>query len=146
MKIVLGFGSNLGDREKYINTSYKLLEERLGMMIKKSSFIKTSAWGFESKEIFLNSAAVFQTNKTPIESLRICNEIERELGRKREGNTYQNRTIDIDILFYDDMILNTPKLIIPHPLIAEREFVLTPLKEILPNLIHPVLKKKIKDI
>ena len=146
MKIVLGFGSNLGDREKYINTSYKLLEERLGMMIKKSSFIKTSAWGFESKEIFLNSVAVFQTNMTPIESLKICNEIEKELGRVREGNTYQNRTIDIDILFYDDMILNTPKLIIPHPLIQERDFVLTPLKEIIPNLIHPVLKKKIKDI
>lgn len=146
MKIVLGFGSNLGDREQFINSAYKLLEERLGLMLNKSSFIETPAWGFESKEIFLNSAAVFQTNKTPIESLRICNEIERELGRKREGNTYQNRTIDIDILFYDDMILNTPKLIIPHPLIAEREFVLKPLKEILPNLIHPVLKKKIKDI
>ena len=146
MEIVLGFGSNLGNREEFINTSYKLLEERLGIMIKKSLFIETLAWGFKSENKFLNSVAIFQTDKTPIEALRICNQIEKELGRVREGNTYQNRTIDIDILFYDDIILNTPELIIPHPLIQKRDFVLTPLKEILPNLIHPVLKKKIKDI
>ena len=146
MEIVLGFGSNLGNREEFINTSYKLLEERLGIMIKKSLFIETLAWGFKSENKFLNSVAIFQTDKTPIEALRICNQIEKELGRVREGNTYQNRTIDIDILFYDDIILNTPELIIPHPLIQKRDFVLTPLTEILPNLIHPVLKKKIKDI
>jgi 2-amino-4-hydroxy-6-hydroxymethyldihydropteridine diphosphokinase len=146
MKIVLGFGSNLGDREEFINTSYKLLEERLGIMIKKSLFIETPAWGFESENKFLNSVAIFQTNKTPIEALRICNQIEKELGRIREGNTYQNRTIDIDILFYEDMILNTPELIIPHPLIQKRDFVLIPLKEILHDYVHPLLKKKIKDI
>jgi 2-amino-4-hydroxy-6-hydroxymethyldihydropteridine diphosphokinase len=148
MKIVLAFGSNLGDREGFILAAYRLLEEELGELIKKSSFIETPAWGFESDNSFINSVAVFETQKTPFEALAICNKIEKELGRKRnpEHKGYQNRTIDIDILFYEDIILDTPTLKIPHPLIAERDFVLTPLKEILPNHIHPILKKAIKDI
>ena len=148
MKIVLGFGSNLGDREEYILAAYRLLEEELGELIRKSSFIETSPWGFESENSFINSVAEFETKKTPYEALEICNKIEKELGRERnpEHKGYQNRTIDIDILFYEDIVLDTPTLEIPHPLIQERDFVLTPLKEILPNLIHPVLKKKIKDI
>ena len=148
MKIVLGFGSNLGDREGLILSAYRLLEEELGELIKKSSFIETSPWGFESENSFINSVAVFETKKTPLEALEICNKIEKELGRQRNSlhKGYQNRTIDIDILFYEDIILDTPTLKIPHPLIEERDFVLIPLKEILPNFIHPVLKKEIKDI
>lgn len=148
MKIVLGFGSNLGDREEYILAAYRLLEEELGVLIKKSSFIETPAWGFESDNSFINSVAEFETKKTPYEALEICNIIEKELGRERNPlhKGYQNRTIDIDILFYEDIVLDTATLKIPHPLIQERDFVLTPLKEILPNLIHPILKKEIKDI
>ena len=148
MKIVLGFGSNLGDREELILSAYGLLVEGLGELVKKSSFIETPAWGFQSDNSFINSVAVFETEKSPYEALEICNKIEKELGRERnpEHKGYQNRTIDIDILFYEDIVLDTPTLEIPHPLIQERDFVLTPLKEILPNLIHPVLKKKIKDI
>jgi len=80
--------------------------------------------------------------------LEICNKIEKELGRQRNSlhKGYQNRTIDIDILFYEDIVLDTPTLKIPHPLIQERDFVLIPLKEILPNLLHPILKKEIRDI
>ncbi|MFV0502328.1 MAG: 2-amino-4-hydroxy-6-hydroxymethyldihydropteridine diphosphokinase [Bacteroidales bacterium] len=148
MKIVLGFGSNLGDREEYILAAYRLLEEELGELIRKSSFIETSPWGFESDNSFINSVAEFETQKTPLEALEICNKIEKELGRQRNSlhKGYQNRTIDIDILFYEDIVLDTPTLKIPHPLIEERDFVLTPLKEILPNLIHPIQKKEIKDI
>lgn len=148
MKIVLGFGSNLGDREEYILSAYRLLEKELGELIKKSSFIETSPWGFESENSFINSVAEFETQKTPFEALEICNKIEKELGRERNPlhQGYQNRTIDIDILFYEDIVLDTQTLKIPHPLIQERDFVLTPLKEILPNLIHPILKKEIKDI
>lgn len=148
MRIVLGFGSNLGDREEFILSAYRLLEEELGELIDKSSFLETPAWGFESENLFINSVAVFETKKTPFEVFETCNKVEKKLGRERlyTYKGYQNRTIDIDILFYDDMILDTPNLKIPHPLIQERDFVLTPLKEILPNLIHPVLKKKIKDI
>lgn len=148
MKIVLAFGSNLGDREEYILAAYRLLEEELGELIKKSSFIETSPWGFESENSFINSVAEFETLKSPFEALAICNKIEKELGRERNPlhKGYQNRTIDIDILFYEDIVLDTQTLKIPHPLIQERDFVLTPLKEILPNLIHPILKKEIKDI
>ncbi|MDY4789214.1 MAG: 2-amino-4-hydroxy-6-hydroxymethyldihydropteridine diphosphokinase [Bacteroidales bacterium] len=148
MKIVLAFGSNLGDKEEYILAAYRLLEEELGELIKKSSFIETSPWGFESENSFINSVAEFETKKTPFEALEICNKIEKELGRERnpEYKGYQNRTIDIDILFYENIVLDTPTLKIPHPLIEERDFVLIPLKEILPNLIHPILKKEIKDI
>ena len=148
MKIVLAFGSNLGEREGFILAAYRLLEEELGELIKKSSFIETSAWGFESENSFINSVAVFETQKTPFEALEICNIIEKELGRERNPlhKGYQNRTIDIDILFYEDIVLDTATLKIPHPLIQERDFVLTPLKEILPNLLHPILKKTIKDI
>ena len=148
MKIVLGFGSNLGDREEFILTAYRLLEKELGELIKKSSFIETSPWGFESDNSFINSVAEFETKKTPFEALEICNRIEKELGRERTPlhKGYQNRTIDIDILFYEDIVLDTQTLKTPHPLIQERDFVLTPLKEILPNLIHPILKKEIKDI
>ena len=148
MKIVLAFGSNLGDREEFILSAYRLLEEELGELIKKSSFIETPAWGFESENSFINSVAVFETKKTPLEALEICNKIEKELGRERNPlhKGYQNRTIDIDILFYEDIVLDTPTLKIPHPLIQERDFVLIPLKEILPNLLHPILKKEIRDI
>ena len=82
MKIVLGFGSNLGDREEYILAAYRLLEEELGELIRKSSFIETSPWGFESDNSFINSVAEFETQKTPLEALEICNKIEKELGRQ----------------------------------------------------------------
>lgn len=148
MKIVLAFGSNLGDREEFILSAYRLLEEELGELIKKSSFIETSAWGFESDNSFINSVAEFETKKTPYEALEICNKIEKELGRQRNPlhKGYQNRTIDIDILFYEDIVINTPNLKIPHPLIQERDFVLIPLKEIIPDFIHPLIQKKIKGI
>lgn len=149
MKIVLGFGSNLGDKEANISSAYTLLEDELGKMVNKSSFMESSPWGFKSDNMFLNSVAVFQTSKNPFESLEVCKEIEKRIGR--EGKTekafdYKDRLIDIDILFYEDYIVNHKDLIIPHPLITERDFVMIPLKEIFPNLIHPVLNKAIIDI
>lgn len=148
MKIILGFGSNLGDRKNIILQAYQLLEEKLGIKLKESSFIETEAWGFESENKFLNSVAIFETKKTPRESLVICNEIEALLGRKRnpQALTYENRPIDIDILFYENEIIDEPDLKIPHPLIEKRDFVLTPLKELIPDYIHPVLNKKILEI
>ena len=148
MKITLGFGSNLGDRKEIILQAYTLLEEKLGKKTQESTMIETEAWGFESENLFLNSVAVFETDKTPRESLVICNEIEALLGRKRNPNatTYENRPIDIDILFYENEIINESDLKIPHPLISQRDFVLIPLKELMPNFIHPVLNKKIKEL
>lgn len=148
MKIVLGFGSNLGDRKNIILQAYELLEEKLGKKIQESTMIETKAWGFESENLFLNSVAVFETEKTPRESLVICNEIEALLGRRRNPNalTYENRPIDIDILFYENEIIDEADLKIPHPLISQRDFVLIPLKELMPDFLHPVLKKRIKEL
>lgn len=148
MKITLGFGSNLGDRKEIILQAYTLLEEKLGKKTQESTMIETEAWGFESENLFLNSVAVFETNKSPRESLVICNEIEALLGRRRNPNatTYENRPIDIDILFYENEIIDEPDLKIPHPLIPQRDFVLIPLKELMPNFVHPVLQKAIKEL
>lgn len=148
MKITLGFGSNLGDRKEIILQAYTLLEEKLGKKTQESTMIETEAWGFESENLFLNSVAVFETDKTPRESLVICNEIEALLGRRRNPNatTYENRPIDIDILFYENEIINEHDLKIPHPLIPQRDFVLIPLKELMPNFVHPVLNKAIKEL
>ena len=148
MNIVLGFGSNLGDRKNIILQAYELLEEKLGKKTQESTMIETKAWGFESENLFLNSVAVFETDKTPRESLVICNEIEALLGRRRNPNatTYENRPIDIDILFYENEIIDEHDLKIPHPLIPQRDFVLIPLKELMPNFVHPVLNKAIKEL
>lgn len=117
MNIILSFGSNLGDREKLIKQAYKEIEDLIGKMIVCSSIIETKAWGFESKEMFLNSVAVFNTKKTPTECLSIIHNIEKSLGRVRNEDQvgYSSRTIDIDILFYDSLVLETPSLTIPHP-------------------------------
>ncbi len=148
MKIVLGLGSNLGDRLKYIREACSLLERELGRLERESSIIQTEPWGFESDSMFLNSVAVFVTDKTPREALRICNDIESRLGRVRDGKEkgYKSRTIDIDILFCDDMIIETDELTVPHPLIEYRSFVLEPLKEILPDFVHPVLSLRLDEI
>ncbi len=148
MKITLGFGSNLGERKEIILQAYTLLEEKLGKKTQESTMIETEAWGFESENLFLNSVAVFETDKTPRESLVICNEIEALLGRRRNPNatTYENRPIDIDILFYENEIIDEIDLKIPHPLIEKRDFVLIPLKELMPNFIHPALNKKVKEL
>ena len=112
-----------------------------------SDFFVTEPWGFDSEEMFVNSACIILTPIPPEECLEIIHETEKQLGRVRNKKKgYSDRTIDIDILFYSDEIINTPCLKIPHPLLHLREFVLTPLRQICPEFYHPVLKKKIKDI
>ncbi len=147
-EIVLGFGSNLGEREETIREAYRLLEEELGQMKCCSGFIETEPWGFESKDRFVNSAAVFLSDKTPEQTLSICNSIEARLGRRRSETAvgYASRTIDIDILFYSNEIISTPNLQIPHPLIAQRDFVLLPLREIIPDFVHPILSCTIDSL
>ena len=147
IEIVLGFGSNLGDRASLISEAYSMVEKSIGKLVKKSSIIETKPWGFDSEDLFLNSVACFLTNLSPIECLEEIHTIEKSLGRVRKNiKGYQSRTIDIDILFYGKEVINESNLVVPHPLIAFRDFVLIPLKEIIPEYEHPVLKQKIKDI
>lgn len=148
MEITLGFGSNMGNRRGNIENALAMMEQRLGKMLRCSSIIETKPWGFESEDCFLNSAAVFQTNKTPHQALKICNAVEKELGRQRDADTvgYSSRTMDIDILFYGNQIIDTPELQIPHPLIEKRDFVLQPLNEIMPQFVHPLRQQTIETL
>lgn len=135
-KLYLGLGSNLGDREAYIRRALALIDERLGSVYRVSSFIETEPVGFCSNRIFINAVCLVHTMMSPISCLRETQKIEQELGRIQKSictdGTLQHfdRTIDIDLLIYDDLIINTPELTLPHPRMKERDFVMIPLKEI----------------
>ena len=133
--LYLSLGSNLGDREEMLNRAIALIGERVGEVQRVSSFIETEPWGFKSKHPFLNAACLVLTTLSPEECLEATQQIERELGRKRKSKNgkYHDRPIDIDLLMYDDLELSTPRLTLPHPRMKEREFVMIPLREILPS-------------
>lgn len=153
-RVVLLTGTNLGDKSENLNKAAESIKANIGPIIAGSEIYRSEPWGFESNEDFLNQAIVVETSLSPQEVLSAVLSIESELGRVRSAASpeektvrkYESRVIDIDILFYDDIIINTENLVIPHPLICEREFVLTPLKEIIGDFIHPVNGKKISDL
>lgn len=139
-KVYLLTGGNVGDSLKTLQRANGLIEERVGPIIKSSSVYKTAAWGKTDQDDFLNQVLEVQTSFFPEELMDSLLEIEMELGRKRLEK-YGPRIIDLDILFYDDLVLNSERLTIPHPQIQFRRFVLQPLFELEPGLIHPVIKK-----
>ena len=133
--LYLSLGSNLGNREQLLHRAIALIDERIGTVQRVSSFIETEPWGFKSKHPFLNAACLVLTTLSPEECLKRTQQIERELGRKRKSRNgiYHDRPIDIDLLMYDDIQLSTPTLTLPHPHMQERDFVMIPLREILPS-------------
>ena len=143
--VYIQLGSNIGERESFISKSMEQIEENIGEIITESSVSETIPWGNENQNNFLNSVIKIKTPFDSFEVLQKSQEIENTLGRKRIAK-WRERTIDIDILFYNNEIINTTKLIIPHPLIQQRKFVLVPLSEIAPNYIHPILKKSISTL
>ena len=132
-ELFLSLGSNLGDREQMLRRAIALIGERIGTVQRVSSFIETEPWGFQSKHPFLNAACLVQTTLSPEQCLDETQKIERELGRKRKSKDgiYHDRPIDIDLLLYGDLKLNTPRLTLPHPHMLERDFVMIPLREIM---------------
>ena len=129
--VYLGLGSNLGERESLIQKAITLINERIGIVTRQSTLIETEPWGFESSHRFLNGVILCETQKTPRLVLKETQKIERELGRKNKtALNYCDRPIDIDILLYDDLIIDEPDLKIPHPLMYDRDFVMIPLREI----------------
>ena len=145
--VFLLLGSNLGDRYNILSQAENYILERIGVIQKKSSIYESDPWGFEHRNAFLNQVLVVKTEKTPESVLRLAQDIEAELGRiRRSTDEYEGRTIDIDILFYNEQVINQKDLTVPHPLLQDRRFTLQPLVEIAPGMIHPVLKKNMKQL
>jgi 2-amino-4-hydroxy-6-hydroxymethyldihydropteridine diphosphokinase len=144
-KAYLLIGGNIGTRLNNLAWAEELLEANTGRITERSGAYETAAWGNTNQPAFLNKAFLLQTDLSAEELLRKIMIIEREMGRVRTRK-YSPRIIDIDILFYNQEIINLPQLIVPHPEIQNRRFVLVPLNEIAPDFIHPVLNKSIRQL
>lgn len=145
--VYLGIGTNLGDKERNLNEAIVALSGEVGEVLCQSAFYVSEPWGFTSDNNFLNAVVLVQTSLSPFDVLSKTQQIERSLGRETKSmGEYLDRLMDIDILFYDNLIVDSPTLKIPHPLIADRDFVLVPLSEIAPDLVHPVLNRKITEL
>jgi len=146
-QVILSLGGNKGDVIQTFIETKQLIEKNIGLISKSSSLYKTAAWGETNQSDFLNQVILVTTNLFPIELLQECMKIEKQLGRVRtDKNRWKERIIDIDILFYNNETITLHDLEIPHPQIANRKFILIPLREISPNLVHPILKKTIKNL
>lgn len=153
MTVYFSLGTNLGDKEQNLRTAVQKIRKQIGEVVSLSAFYATAPWGFSSDNTFLNAALCAKTALTPLEVLQTTQKIEREMGRthKSVNAVYSDRVIDIDLLlcFADDgtpVLLDAPGLKLPHPLMQERRFVLEPLAEIAPGVVHPVFKKTIQEL
>lgn len=135
-QVYLGLGTNLGDKEANLKAAIEEIGKRVGEVTSLSAFHASEPWGFTSENTFLNAVCCLSTDFSPMEVLRLTQDIERSLGRlkKSVNGQYSDRLIDIDILLYDDLHIDTPELTIPHPLMWERDFVMIPLQEIAPDI------------
>ncbi len=133
-------GSNLGDRKGFLEQARTKLSDRDVLISKQSSLYLSPPWGYTQQPYFLNQVICIATELDPALLMALCLQTEQELGRKRAGR-YAERTIDIDILYYDDLVMATDMLILPHPRLHTRRFTLIPMTEIAPDFIHPSLKK-----
>lgn len=144
----LSLGSNTGDRLSNIQQAVSFLSNDNSVEIAAtSSFYETEPWGKKDQPWFVNAVVAIRTELSPVELLRVCQDIEAKLGRDREQEIrWGKRPIDIDILFYDNLIFSNEILTIPHPYVHERAFVLVPMLEIKSSFVHPVLNKTIEEL
>ena len=148
MNVYLALGTNLGNKEENMYAAVELIKKRVGKVTSLSAFYATEPWGFRSEYSFLNACCCVETTLFPFQLLQVTQEIEKELGRtqKSADGTYSDRLIDVDLLLYEDLKLQTPSLTLPHPLMHLRSFVMDPLAEIAPQLMHPVLHVTMESI
>lgn len=150
---VLITGSNMGDVAVNMARVLTLISHRIGSIKALSSVFDSEPWGFDSTQMFMNQVVVVDAQFEPEDLLSVIHDIEREMGRTREDvvcdgeeRVYSSRTMDIDILFYDNIVLDTPKLTIPHPMLQHREFVLRPLVQVMGQYVHPILKCRVAEL
>ncbi len=144
---VILLGANLGDKKTMFETVEIMLQQHIGDCVKKSSIYASKAWGFESKDEFYNQVFVVETEYSAHDTLLRCQAIENKCGRIRHENAgFESRTIDIDILYFNNDIIDLDDLTIPHPLLHKRNFALVPLCEILPDYVHPIFLKGNKKL
>lgn len=139
-KVFLGIGGNIGNKQANFEKVYTIIEKELGKIVLSSSVYETPPWGFHADENFWNQIILINTEKSPTELLSKIHEIENLFDRERGANIYTSREMDIDILYVDDLYIEKETLIIPHPKIQQRMFVLVPLNEIAPEFKHPLLR------
>lgn len=144
--VFLGIGTNIGNKKKNITDATIIIGSVMGVIRALSSLYETEPWGYESPNTFLNAVIQIETEIEPQKCLDIAKAIEREMGRVHTKEGYEDRIIDIDILFYDDTIYHSGNLTIPHPLIEKRDFVLRPMAEIAPDFRHPISGKTMKNL
>lgn len=145
--VYLLLGSNLQDRKKNITKALELLQTKVGTMVRVSPLYETVPWGTTQGDNFLNGVVEMHCSHDPQLLLDILHAIEDEMGRKRDPNLrYAPRIIDIDILFYADRVISQPGIVIPHPLLHLRRFVLIPLHDLIPDFVHPILKKTVRQL
>ena len=145
-QVFLGIGGNLGNKPKNFRKVHHLIENELGAVVKKSSVYETPPWGFHAEDNFWNQVLEVETELLPAALLAAISEIESSFNRKRHSENYTSREMDVDILYYDDIFLETGQLIIPHPRLHQRLFVLVPLAEIAPGLKHPLLRMSSRQL
>ncbi|MDG1888912.1 MAG: 2-amino-4-hydroxy-6-hydroxymethyldihydropteridine diphosphokinase [Flavobacteriaceae bacterium] len=144
-KVYFSIGSNKGNRSGLINEAIDKIDIAIGRVELKSNIYETKSWGFNSNN-FYNICLLIESSISPDLILNKILIIEKEMGRLKTGDQYNDRCVDIDILFVDDIIVNSKNLIIPHPRIQLRKFVLTPMLDLAPDLIHPILNKSIRQL
>lgn len=143
--IYLGTGSNLGHPEHNLTKARILCQECMGSLVRTSSLYRTAAWGIEDQPVFFNQVLCLETTLGPFSVLDAILSIEQQMGRVRQRK-WGERLIDIDLLLYDQCIIRSPRLEVPHPYIAERQFVLIPLAEIAPDMQHPIHQRSIAEL
>jgi 2-amino-4-hydroxy-6-hydroxymethyldihydropteridine diphosphokinase len=144
--IYLCLGTNLGNKGINLDLAIEHISEHCGTVIGKSGVYSSTAWGYESENEFYNQCLKIETHLTPDQLIDTLLSIEEEMGRTRGSSGYTDRKMDIDVLFYDSIVINTAKLILPHPRIAGRRFVLAPMAELAPDFIHPLLELSMKKL
>lgn len=146
MKAYLSIGANLGNREKNIKDAVEALCLKTGYPVAVSPVYETEPVGFSSPDMFLNQVVIIETDLSPSGLLDLLKEVETTMGRIRKEERNISRLIDLDILFYEDQVVECPELVIPHPRMHERRFVLEPFCDIAPDFIHPILQMSVKEL